>query len=284
MIIDPSPGLAGGKGAHLYRLRDLLSTLEGLQVPPFFVLSISQQELEDSETQSQIMARARGLDAETLAVRSSANCEDAEAHAFPGVFESHLNVRLEDVLDAVSSVLESASAARVSEYCKASGVDYASIKMAVVVQKMIDSALSGVCFSRHVLGSNYSIVEACLGQGEGLVSGRIEPDSLLIDRSSGEIAERRIANQRTFASFSDEGSGLQYLPVPFFRATAQKASDETVLRIAACAVDLEERLGYSAVDLEWAADGRGNLYVLQVRPYALRPDGGDASAVPRTRE
>ena len=53
--------------------------------------------------------------------------------------------------------------------------------LAVVVQKMIDSDKSGVIFSVNPVAKDKSIlIESVWGLGEGIVSGRIMPDSYTI--------------------------------------------------------------------------------------------------------
>lgn len=59
------------------------------------------------------------------------------------------------------------------------GMKTVDIKMAVIVQVMVNSQSSGVAFSRHPLkplSSNAVFIEAVFGLGEGLVSGELEAD------------------------------------------------------------------------------------------------------------
>lgn len=149
----------GGKAAVLLDLERA-----GFRVPPF---AVSPGDLAAT------VARL-GF---PIAARSSATCEDGATSSFAGQFESILRLEtLEQVEAAVEQVRASATAPSVVEYCKRAGIDPASVRMEVIVQRMIRPVLAGVAFSVNPMtGADEVVVEAVAGLADGLLHGSEEP-------------------------------------------------------------------------------------------------------------
>ena len=174
MKIDPEPTLVavGGKAFQLCRLKQYFN------VPPFFVVSFKNpQEISDTIAQQAILKECENWNFDLMAVRSSAVCEDSLKTSFAGMFETVLCVQPSQLISAISTVLNSIYNKRVSDYCKIHDIDHNTIKMAVIVQKMINGRVSGVCFTRLKKEEDSLIIESCYGLGEALVSGGVTPDS-----------------------------------------------------------------------------------------------------------
>jgi len=71
---------------------------------------------------------------------------------------------------------------RAIRYRFESGLREAMISVAVIVQSMVDSDVSGVAFSVNpvTLAESQVVIEACYGLGEALVSGQVTPDSYIV--------------------------------------------------------------------------------------------------------
>ena len=112
------------------------------------------------------------------AIRSSANIEDGSNYSCAGQFKSILNVSgIENILNAIQSIWSSTYSDGVKTYLKRIGADPQELKMAVIIQEMVEPAVSGVTFSRNPLtGMDEIIVEATIGHGENLVQNGITPD------------------------------------------------------------------------------------------------------------
>ena len=112
------------------------------------------------------------------AIRSSANIEDGHSYSFAGQFKSILNVKgLDNIIEAIESIWSSTSSKDVKTYLKRVGVDPSKLKMAVIIQEMVNPAVSGVSFSRNPLtGMDEIIVEATNGNGENLLQKGITPE------------------------------------------------------------------------------------------------------------
>jgi pyruvate,water dikinase len=111
------------------------------------------------------------------AVRSSANIEDDFQHSFAGQFKSVLNVQgVEAVLQAMWSIWALTDAANVKAYLQKLGRDPRELKMAVIVQEMVEPVISGVAFSKNpITGLDEIVVEAVRGRGDQLVQGGVTP-------------------------------------------------------------------------------------------------------------
>ena len=81
--------------------------------------------------------------------------------------------------------------ARAISYRERQGFAHEDVKLAVVVQKMVNSDVSGIMFT---VGPQQRIkeiiVEAGYGLGEAIVGGEVTPDTYKVDRSTMEISRR----------------------------------------------------------------------------------------------
>lgn len=229
----------GGKAAGLAKLVAL-----GLPVPrAFVVVGATPGRLpEDLE------ARYAELGGKAVAVRSSALGEDSADASFAGQYETLLDVTgigaLRAAIDACLASLESSRAAAYRQQSAGNDVEHA---MSVVVQNMAPAASAGVLFTADpVTGRRDRIViDAVVGLGEALVSGRASPDHYVLDRSgSTRVAEI-------------EGE------TPILSGAARQ-------KLLASALAAEAAEG-CPLDLEWAVDAQDEIHWLQARPITQLP-------------
>ncbi len=207
-----------------------------------------------------------------VAVRSSGIDEDSKDHSFAGMFSSYLFQKgLEAVLDSLRRCWASAYSDRALSYRRENGLAVTGIRMGVVVQLMVDSEAAGVCFSRNPvspLDRDHLVVDGVWGQGEGLVSGALDADHFVVNRSSFEITKRQVVKKEAEFRQSPEG-GLRQVPVAEPRASAAALSDAQIAEISRLALRLEERFG-GPQDMEWSL-AEGKIYCLQTRPITQVP-------------
>ncbi|WP_379145007.1 PEP/pyruvate-binding domain-containing protein [Paenibacillus sp. sgz500992] len=234
---------AGGKGAMLSRMLQA-----GYPVPEGFVVFPSAFEgdklKEEAWTESAARLRKIRMSHRNVrfAVRSSGLSEDSAEASFAGEFETVLNVETdEQIREAMYTVYQSKDSERVQVYSSMQDMD-SSHKVAIVVQLMIHSEISGVLFtadpitgSRTVLPGNY-----VYGLGEQLVSGESNAYSFTLARNRGRY----------------EG------PDDFKRYAA---------KLYRYACRLEKELG-APQDIEWAV-AKGRVYLLQTRPVTTLNPG-----------
>lgn len=250
---------AGGKGASLAAM-----TAAGLPVPPGFVVpaglleeSVDAERLRslafdgDHEAaqalvsgstvpREAISAAYERLGGGLVAVRSSACAEDSEAASYAGQQETYLNVLgTADVCRRVVECWASFFSDRALFYRARKG-SLDDLRIAVVVQQMVEPRKSGVLFTVDPVQRRRDrmVVEAIFGLGEQVVSGHATPDHYVVDRG-GECKRERLVN----------GGVLE---------------PGELVALAGLGRSLEERFGCPQ-DIEWAIAGE-TVYLLQSRP------------------
>ncbi len=211
------------------------------------------------------------LEGSFVAVRSSGLDEDSAEHSFAGQFSSYLFQRgWSDIETALKRCWASGYSERALSYRKSRGLPLTGIMVGVVIQKMIDSEVAGVAFSRHpikVLDRELILISGVWGQGEGLVSGELESDNFEVDRKTMTIGREIVKKTHEFRSAAR--GGLEKRTLPDAKSDAPCLSDGQIAEIANLARRLEDRLQLPQ-DLEWVFEG-GKLFVVQTRPITNLP-------------
>ena len=114
----------------------------------------------------------------TYAVRSSADCEDNDKYSFAGMFDSYLNINLEQMSNYIEKVKASVNNDRVNFYIKSNNLP--KPHMNVIVQKYIEPDFAGVWMADSLNSGVYELVEGC---GESLVSGKNKTQIHNFDKS-----------------------------------------------------------------------------------------------------
>src|SRR5256884_6528457 len=201
-----------------------------------------------------------------VAVRSSATAEDLPFASFAGQQDTYLNiVGVEAVLDAVRRCWASLWTDRAVSYRESLGLDQSNVKLAVVVQRRVQSSVGGVLFTANpVTGKRrQAVIDANPGLGEAVVSGATNPDHFVVNTATGEIIERRLGDKRVVISGTAGGGTL--------RSEASDGSkeacltDEQIRALAELGAHVEAYYG-SPQDTEWAIDPSGQLWLTQSRP------------------
>jgi pyruvate,water dikinase len=280
-IEPPQIQQVGGKGASLIRL-----TQAGFNVPGGFVLSVEffndwiSQVIVSDAWQQMLLAdpldlvtftgKCRHLKAyaESLeftskqlhlvnqsirkdsayAVRSSSPEEDLVDSSFAGLYETLLDVNANQIFTAIRTCFASCLDSRVFVYKHKLGMIFDSPRIAVVVQNLIPSEVSGVAFSLNPLNNDFdeTVVNATFGLGEALVSGEITPDSWTLNNVTHEVIKFNLGskgeNQSNEACLDDHQIKL--------------------VSQATCAIEEHYQ---QPMDIEWAFC-KGEFFVLQARP------------------
>src|SRR3989442_9164431 len=133
-----------------------------------------------------------------VAVRSSATAEDLPFASFAGQQETYLNViGIDAVLDAVRRCWASLWTDRAVSYRESNHIDARSVRLAVVVQQMVNATVAGVLFTANPLTGrrHQAVIDANPGLGEAVVSGAVNPDHFVVNAASGEVVERRLGEK-----------------------------------------------------------------------------------------
>ncbi|MGW1050702.1 phosphoenolpyruvate synthase [Streptomyces sp. NPDC002521] len=215
-----------------------------------------------------------------VAVRSSGAQEDGTEHSFAGQFDSYLNVSgLDQVTAHVRRCWASGFSERSMSYRAQRGLPPDGGGVAVIVQRMVPAERSGVLFTADPTAGRADryVVGAVHGLGEGLVSGAVDADTVVLDAATGEPLSTVIgAKQERYDAGT--GPGCEVSPVADEDRKALSLTADDLARLHAVGIRATEHYG-SPQDIEWAiADG--TLWVLQSRPITTLGPAVDAAPEP----
>lgn len=196
-----------------------------------------------------------------VAVRSSATAEDLPDASFAGQQETYLNVKgFEDVVKHVQMCWASLFESRAIFYRTDKGFNHMKVGIAVPVQLMIQSEVSGIMFTVNPLTNDRSeiSIEAAYGLGQPVVSGELTPDQYIVKKSNWDISYKFIAKQTW--QFTLGGN----TPVSNAYQEVQKMDDKKVVELAKIGERVEKHYGMP-MDIEWGMENK-KLYIVQARP------------------
>jgi phosphohistidine swiveling domain-containing protein len=246
--IDPGQrGLVGGKAAGLAALIRL-----GERVPDGFCVT-TEAHSRGGVSRAEVLAAYERLGGGPVAVRSSATAEDLPDASFAGQQDTFLAVEgADELITAIRACWDSLHSERASAYREAAGIAPGTVRMAVVVQRMVDAEVAGVLFTANPLtGSrSESVVDAAPGLGTAVVDGAVAADHYVLDGTDHE--ERGCLTPTRLKELGEVGARLQ------------------------------RRLG-APQDIEWAYDRAGTLWLLQSRPITTLFPAPAASERPGPR-
>ncbi len=206
----------------------------------------------------------------SVVVRSSAVGEDSSDTSFAGMNDTFTNLTgTDEILEAIIDCWASLYGQRVLAYRGYQGID-SEPRIAVIVQRMIESNRSGVMFTVDPASTDASLmaIEAALGLGEVVVSGQVEPDTYRVRRGSDErslsIESVRIGHQAFKISKDALGHDLRIELAPEL-GNARVLTDGDVLALAKMGLAIERHYG-TPQDVEWAIGSSHKVWIVQSRP------------------
>jgi pyruvate,water dikinase len=208
----------------------------------------------------------------SYAVRSSATIEDMDTFSFAGQCNTYLNNRIfEEVLFSVKNCWASLFSPQALSYFlqmrkKGRAYSLSDIRMAVIVQKMIDSRISGVLFTANVLNNKKDqiMINSTWGLGETIANNSVIPDMIILEKNRFKILRTTLGKKEKTSIKSPIGSHTVMVDTdPKLRA--KLSLNENQLRgLHELGLRLENALN-SPQDIEWAIED-DTIYVLQSRP------------------
>ena len=207
-----------------------------------------------------------------FAVRSSSVGEDGAAHSFAGQLDSFLGIPPDEIVGAVRRCWASAYSERALLYRNSRGLCNDRVRIAVIIQEMVESRVSGVAFTADPLtGAPKHVVVAGYGLGVGVVSDVVETDTYVRDGTGPWQSTVRSKTRRMLSSSNGTG-GTGVADVDPADRELPALSREQLESLSATLLQIEamERVPQ---DVEWAFDDTGFLHVLQARPISPLPRG-----------
>ncbi len=200
-----------------------------------------------------------------VAIRSSATSEDSKDASFAGQQETFLNVKGDAaVVDAVRRAWASLYNARAVYYRHQNRLDRGKSGIALVVQRMVNSDVSGIMFTIDPVTNNKDrlVIEAIHGLGEYIVGGKVTPDHYEVDKASQMvIAESRVPQK---VMLKRHNHGNKEVKIPFYKQTSLKLQKNHLTTLAKLGGSLEKHY-YFPQDIEWALE-KNKVYIVQTRP------------------
>ncbi|MBD3246680.1 MAG: hypothetical protein GF333_06665 [Candidatus Omnitrophica bacterium] len=200
-----------------------------------------------------------------VAVRSSAADEDSKILSFAGQMDSFLNTRsYEEFLKAVRGCWMSLFSERAVSYRQRHGLDPWNARFAVVVQEMIQAERAGVIFTANPLNGRMDqmLISCVWGLGEGLVSGQLDADTVVLN-ACGRVIKCECADKSRRAVYDREG-GTCYRDVPRDRRKMLSLTPKLIRRLRKLALRAQ-KAKQMPLDIEFAAVGN-KICILQARP------------------
>lgn len=239
---------------------------ESIEENSEIVRSLILKDKIPEEIGKEILKEFKKLKTKYVAVRSSATAEDSKIDSWAGELESYLDTTEKTLLENVKKCWASLFTPRALFYRVERKLQRTKVSVAVVVQKMVKSEVSGICFTVHPVtkNKNQMVLEAGWGLGEAIVGGKITPDTYIIDKVDWSILDANISEQEMKIIRAKKGSGVEEVRVSKLQQEKQKLDNKKIIDLAKICGRIEGHYK-SPQDIEWAME-RGKLYITQSRP------------------
>jgi pyruvate,water dikinase len=233
---DVQTSLYGSKAANLGRLLS-----QGYNVPNGIVFGPDDDfeniSIPGMLSNINLMSRTRLMGVtDTWAVRSSGLAEDGADTSYAGQHDTFLSVLPDNILTRIQDCRD--SSVKAEAYREARGEDNQGI--AVLVQQMVPAEVAGVTFTSDPFNMNLgtSVIEYTYGLGDKLVAGEVNP-----------VGSHEVDNgTREFVPSIEDDHYRQRLKM-----------------VHTLCQDIAQLFG-APMDIEWAIDSHGMVWILQARP------------------
>ena len=200
-----------------------------------------------------------------VAVRSSATAEDLPGASFAGQQETFLNISGEaHLLQKVKECFASLFTERAIYYRHEQKFDHFKVGLAAVVQRMVEADRSGIAFSVDPIthDKNKIVIEAILGLGEYIVSGKVTPDHYEVDKRSFVVTKTEIKYQNSM--LVKRHSVNHEIKLGKSEGMKQKITNDEIAEVALQVAEIEKHYFFPQ-DIEWAIENR-KVFIVQARP------------------
>lgn len=200
-----------------------------------------------------------------VAVRSSATAEDLPGMSFAGQQATFLNVKGESNLQvAVRECWASLFTPRAIYYRHSNKIQIEKVGISVIVQKMIQSEVSGIMFSIDPVTNRKDriIIDAVWGLGEMIVQGSYIPDHYVVQKDTFAILSKEVNDQKM--QYIKKGNETKEIKVLKKNISKIKLSEDQIITLAKMSQKLQDHY-YFPQDSEWALE-KNKLYIVQTRP------------------
>lgn len=216
------------------------------------------------DLQQEILKHHKALKTKFVAVRSSATAEDSKTASWAGELDTYLNVTEKDVVKKVKECWSSLFTPRAIFYRFEKKLHKKPVSVAVVVQAMVQSEVSGIAFTVHPVTKDYNqmVIEAGFGLGEAIVSGSVTPDTYIVHKDDFSILDINVSEQSM--AIIKSGTKNLHKKLSTKEGGKQKLSGKQIVELAKICKNIEKHYKHPQ-DIEWAFV-KGKFYITQSRP------------------
>jgi len=210
-----------------------------------------------------------------VAVRSSATAEDLPEASFAGQQESYLNIcGAGQLLEATKKCWASLWTSRAISYRLRQGISAEGVALAIVVQLLVPAEVAGILFTANSITGqrNQVLINAAWGLGEAVVGGKVTPDTITVDKETGEVVSYVVADKQVMTIRVNGATEEKSVPESLRKVPA--LSNEDTRKLNDLGVKIES-LYQMPMDIEWTLTD-GKLSIVQARPITSLPEEGIA--------
>ena len=206
-----------------------------------------------------------------LSVRSSYIIEGKEFIDENITQATFLNIKgIPELILAIKACWASMFEVDLIKYRIENKIDHFKSTVAVIVEKMINTEVSGLVFTVSPIEKDSSklLIQGILGVIDGIKKGEINPDMYKIDKDESKILTRDIARQEIMfirnPKSKSQSDALNTINISDKWKESQKVDDHTLLQISKYAIDLEN-LYKSPRIIEWGIE-KSKVWILKSVP------------------
>lgn len=208
----------------------------------------------------------------TFAVRSSATIEDSESLSFAGQAKTYLhNKSFKDILLSVKKCWASLYNPSALLYIiqmnkRGTTISLNELKMAVVVQKMVNSNISGVLYTANVINNNLEemMINSTWGLGETIANNTVNPDMIILNKNKFEIIKSVIGTKEKQSIQNPHDSHTILIDTDPKYKNICSLNENQLRQLYNLGIKLEKAFRFPQ-DIEWAIEN-DIIYILQSRP------------------
>jgi phosphoenolpyruvate synthase/pyruvate phosphate dikinase len=208
----------------------------------------------------------------SFAVRSSATIEDTETFSFAGQAKTYLhNKSFKDILLSVkkcwASIYNPSALLYIIQMNKrGKKISLNELQMAVVVQKMVNSDISGVLYTANVINNNLEemMINSTWGLGETIANNTVNPDMIILNKNKFEIIKSVIGTKEKQSIQNPHNSHTILIDTDPKYKNICSLNENQLQQLYKLGLKLEKALKFPQ-DIEWAIEN-DIIYTLQSRP------------------
>lgn len=245
------------------KIAEILNSEEDLDLASKQIKGLFTSSLLDASVKDELLKEVKKLNTRALAVRSSSTVEDLPGMSFAGQYSTYLNVTEADLIEKVILCWQSLWNVRAIDYRRKNQVT-TEFSHGVVIQEMIDSKASGVVFTANPISGirDELVVNTSYGLGEAIVSGEVNPDQFVLNKTHKRIINKLISKKVMMYKYGT--SGIENKNVDEALMKSQSISDDLLLRVLKDCCIVENYFG-KPQDIEIAIDEHNELFIVQSR-------------------